>query len=69
MFFTIVFRFFHQVFSKGTESDQQCFDIVVSEDDEFNIGCYTKLRENIEKSNKYALLDEEKSKVVTSFLT
>jgi hypothetical protein len=51
------------------ESDQQCFDIVVSEDDELNIGCYTKLRENIGKSNKYALLDEEKSKVVTSFLT
>ena len=51
------------------ESDEQCFDIVVSEDDQFNIGCYTKLRENIKKSSKYALLDEETSKVVTQFVT
>ena len=51
------------------ESDEQCFDIVVSEDDQVNIGCYTKLRENIKKSSKYALLDEETSKVVTQFVT
>ena len=49
--------------------DEECFDVVVSEDVEFNIGCYTKLRENIKKSTKYALMDEESSKVVTSFLT
>ena len=51
------------------KDDEECFDVVVSEDDELNIGCYTKLRENIKKSTKYALLDEETSKVVTSFLT
>ena len=51
------------------KDDEECFDVVVSEDDEFNIGCNTKLRENIKKSTKYALLDEETSKVVTSFLT
>ena len=51
------------------ENDEQCFDIVVSEDDEFNIGCYNKLRENIKKSTEYALLDEETSKVVTQFVT
>ena len=26
-----------------TKDDEECFDVVVSEDDEFNIGCYTKL--------------------------
>ena len=51
------------------KDDEDCFDVVVSEDDEFTIGCYPKLRENIKKSTKYALLDEETSKVVTSFLT
>tara|TARA_E500000318_G_scaffold33481_1_gene33052 strand:+ start:2457 stop:2690 length:234 start_codon:yes stop_codon:yes gene_type:complete len=51
------------------KDDEECFDVVVFEDDELNIGCYTKLRENIKKSTKYALLDEETSKVVTSFLT
>ena len=34
------------------QDDEECFDVVVSEDDEFNIGCYTKLRENIKKSTK-----------------
>ena len=51
------------------KDDEECFDVVVSEDDELNIGCYTKLRENIKKSTKYALLDEETSKVVTQFVT
>ena len=50
------------------KDDEECFDVVVSEDDEFNIGCYTTLQ-NIKKSTKYALVDEESSKVVTSFLT
>ena len=51
------------------KDDEECFDVVVSEDDESNIGCYTKLRENIKKSTKYALMDDESSKVVSSFLT
>ena len=51
------------------QDDEECFDVVVSEDDECNIGCYTKLRENIKKSTKYALMDDESSKVVSSFLT
>jgi|TARA_Y100000015_G_scaffold40496_1_gene45470 hypothetical protein len=49
--------------------DEECFDIIVCEDDDLNIGCYSKLRENIKKSNKYALKGEETSKLVTSFLT
>ena len=51
------------------ESDEQCFDIIVCEDDDLNIGCYGKLRENIKKAPKYALVGEEESKLVTCFLT
>jgi DNA-binding LacI/PurR family transcriptional regulator len=51
------------------ESDEQCFDIIVCEDDDLNIGCYGKLRENIKKAPKYALVGKEESKLVTSFLT
>jgi len=52
------------------ESDEQCFDIIVSEDDELNLGYYSKLRENIKNSSKYQLLqDDIHTKVVSSFIT
>ena len=51
------------------ESDEQCFDIIVCEDEELNLGCYGKLRENIKRCSKYALVDELDSKVITSFIT
>jgi hypothetical protein len=51
------------------ESDEQCFDIIVSEDEDLNIGCYGKLRENISRASKYSLLDEVTSKLVTNFIT
>ena len=51
------------------DNDEQCFDVVVCEDEELNIGCYGKLRENISKASKFALVDEERSRVVSSFLT
>ena len=50
------------------ETDEQCFDIIVCDDDDLNLGCYTQLRENIRKADKYGLVDELDSKVV-SFLT
>jgi len=51
------------------ESDEQCFDIIVCEDEDLNIGCYGKLRENISKAPKYELKEEVESKVVSSFIT
>jgi|TARA_B100000497_G_C7448814_1_gene278446 hypothetical protein len=51
------------------ETDEQCFDIIVCDDDDLNLGCYTQLRENIRKADKYGLVDELDSKVVSSFLT
>ena len=50
--------------------DEECFDVVVSEDDDLNIGCYSKLRENISYSTKLELEEDHlSSKVVYSFIT
>ena len=57
------------VWNVVAENVEQCFDVVVSEDDDLNIGCYGKLRENISKASKFALVDEERSRVVLSFIT
>ena len=51
------------------ENDEECFDIIVSDDDDSNSQYYSKLRENIKKADKYSLLDEQPSKIVSSFLT
>jgi hypothetical protein len=49
--------------------DEECFDLIVSEDREAFPEFYGKLRENIEKCPKYALIDDAPSEVVESFLT
>ena len=52
------------------KNDEECFDVIVSEDDDLNIGCYSKLRENISHSTKLVLAEEDvSSKVVSSFIT
>tara|TARA_B100000287_G_scaffold431533_1_gene488969 strand:+ start:1579 stop:1815 length:237 start_codon:yes stop_codon:yes gene_type:complete len=51
------------------KDDEECFDIIVVDDDELHFGYYTKLRENIKKSYKYMIVDDEKSRVVSSFIT
>ena len=52
------------------KNDEECFDVIVSEDDDLNIGCYSKLRENISHSTKLVLAEEDvSSKVVGSFIT
>ena len=50
------------------EDEEECFDLISEYDDLFP-QYNGKLRENIQKSPKYGLLDELPSKVVTSFLT
>ena len=42
------------------KDDEECFDVVVSEDDDLNIGCYSKLRENIYYSWKKSFLKSSK---------
>ena len=52
------------------KDDEECFDVVVSEDDDLNIGYYSKLRENINYSTKLELAEEDlSSKVLSSFIT
>ena len=50
-------------------NDEECFDIITSDDDESYPQFYSTLRENISKSDKYTITDEVDSGIVTSFLT
>ena len=51
------------------ENNEECYDLIIADDDMNNFPDYGKLRQNINKADKYSLLDELPSKVVTSFLT
>jgi hypothetical protein len=51
------------------ESDDECFDVVVEWDNESWTEYYPKLRENIIKAPKFALVEDEESRVVESFTT
>jgi hypothetical protein len=51
------------------ESDDECFDVVVEWDNESWTEYYPKLRENIIKAPKFALAEDEQSRVVESFTT
>tara|TARA_R100000008_G_C3422241_1_gene85460 strand:- start:144 stop:383 length:240 start_codon:yes stop_codon:yes gene_type:complete len=51
------------------KNDEECFDIIVSDDDELYFGCYSTLRENISKSVRFPLADDETSQIVHSFIT
>lgn len=51
------------------ENDEECFDIVVEWDNETWPEYYSKLRENIVKAQRFALVDEEQSRIVESFTT
>ena len=53
------------------EDDNECFDLITEQDDDLNLQYYQKLRENIVKSPKYKVIDDNSvaSEVITSFLT
>ena len=51
------------------QSDDECFDVVVEWDNETWTEYYPKLRENILKATRFALVDEETSRIVESFTT
>jgi len=50
-------------------NDEECFDLITENDDDQYTEFYGHLRENIQKSNKYYLVDDVPSEVITSFLT
>jgi hypothetical protein len=52
------------------ENDDECFDLITAEDeDNFDKRYYANLRENIQKSQKFSLVDGEQSRVVVEFTT
>jgi hypothetical protein len=51
------------------ESDDECFDLVVEWDNENWTEYYGKLRENIIKAPKFALVEDVESEVVEAFTT
>ena len=51
------------------ESDDECFDVVVEWDNESWTEYYPKLRENIMKAQKFALAQDEQSRIVETFTT
>ena len=51
------------------DSDEECFDLITTEDNDTYPEYYSVLRENISKSYKYTVTSETESGIVTSFLT
>ena len=51
------------------ENNDECFDVVVKWDEETWTEYYAKLRENVIKAPRFALVEDEESRVVESFTT
>ena len=53
------------------ENDDECFDLITEQDDDEYPEFYGKLRENVVKSPKYKVIDDNslQSEVISSFLT
>tara|TARA_B100000405_G_C16652425_1_gene398973 strand:+ start:696 stop:935 length:240 start_codon:yes stop_codon:yes gene_type:complete len=51
------------------EHDDECFDLIVNEDDGFNEKYYNRLRENIMKAPTFQLANDHQSEIVEEFTT
>jgi hypothetical protein len=51
------------------ENDNECHDILLEWDDECNSEYDNLIMQNVVKAPKFALLDEEKSRIIDSFTT
>lgn len=51
------------------KDDNECFDLIVNEDNNEYSEHYNKLRENVIKAQKFALVDEYESGIIDSFTT
>jgi hypothetical protein len=54
------------VIAKG---DNECFDLIVAEDNNQYPEHYNKLRENVIKAQRFSLVDEYESSVIEAFIT
>lgn len=73
--FLFIVEFFVPIpFSDGgmlnviAENDEECFDLIAEWDNEKWSQYYGKLRENILKAQRFALLEDEESRVVETFV-
>jgi hypothetical protein len=57
------------VVSVIAENDNECYNLIVDWDDEYYAEYYPQAMENIQKAQKFALANEEASRVVDSFTT
>ena len=51
------------------ESDEECFDLIAEQDENYNEQYYGQLRENIMKSMNYELAEDLESCIVEEFTT
>lgn len=51
------------------EDDEECYDLIVEQDQEFNTEYYPNLRDRIMNARVFALAEEVESQVVESFTT
>lgn len=51
------------------ENDDECFDLIVVDDNESYPEYYSNLRANVIKAQRFALVDNEESRIVERFLT
>ena len=49
------------------ESDEECYDLIVQDDEEFNVEYYSNLRENIMKARVLPLAEDKESGIVEVF--
>jgi hypothetical protein len=51
------------------EDDNECFELIATEDNELNLNHYPKLKENILKAQRFALQDDYESGILEAFTT
>ena len=51
------------------EDENECFDLIVQKDQEFNVEHYPQLRYNIQNARPYALAEDLESEIVEEFTT
>ena len=58
-----------QIWNVVAEHDDECFDLIVNEDDGLNEQYYNRLRENIMKAPTFQLANDHQSEIVEEFTT
>ena len=51
------------------ENDDECFDLIVQQDEEYNVQHYPQLRNNIQNARTYALAEDLVSSIDEEFTT